>query len=133
MSTPRGTGHPLHDLISSSVPLNRVNLSNENLNHVQENNIDSTSMAGSCFVCGVVTEISQPLTLKEAETLGDLSSNHLATSSQFLCSKCSQSLKELTQLQRRVEQITQCLRALIKIQLRKRSDIQDTGIRTILL
>lgn len=115
-----GTGNPWRDLISSSVPLQRISLSP----HLPKEGQCPVTFAKPCSICG--GKGCRPLTSNQAQILGELVySRELVSGCEYICPGCSRTLEELVQLKTRVELVTHCLRALIRIQHCKKST--DSG------
>lgn len=134
----RGTGNILQDLLSSSVNLTRVTNYRPESQQVSQDKIDQpvstpvTLNDNSCSICGVGSEKCQPLTLEETQILMELDSCPLTSES--LCPTCSKTLEELAKLKERIQVITQCLRALLRIQLQKHctTAVHESGIFAVL-
>lgn len=127
----RGTGNILQDLLSSTVNLVRVTNylpeSQQVLSQDKLGQLVSTSVTlsdSSCSICGAWSENCQPLTSDEAQILTELGSCLLFTcTAPALCPNCSRTLEEVTKLKKRLLVITQCLRALLRIQRQKQSTL----------
>lgn len=117
----------LQDLIFSSVILTRVKLPKVDSHESPDPDkppISKLTQDELCGICGSWSELSQPLTSKEMGILEEfVSSCPLVSSVQVLCPGCCSVLDDLTKLKKKILLITQCLKALIRVQHKNQGKI----------